>query len=118
MNDKLEKVLTDKSIDLYFRDELPLNPRGWACVSDVGCSRSRSGVTVPRRRRDGYHFAEVLHEVAHLEEWRETDVSPHKANEVKVCKRALAIAQEYGFSKLTLEHLENELVQVEEEGDR
>ncbi len=111
MNPRLARVLEDKGIDLYFRDEIVGRERrnGWVGVADVACSRTVGGVAVPRRRRDWYHFAEVLHEVAHLERWRWLGKSPTGDNEVAVCQLALDIAGEYGFSEDVLNYLRREL---------
>jgi hypothetical protein len=113
MNPKLEKVLREKRMFMCFSDETwPRKAKdGWSSVGDVACSRTLGFVSVPRRRRGAYHFAEVLHEVAHLELWRETGKSPAKQDDAKVCELALAIGRQYGFSKDTIRHLEDDLAE-------
>lgn len=107
---RLERLLEDKGITLWWAEERDRRPH-WVGVADVACSRQYNAVAVPRRRRDGYHFAEVLHEVAHLELWRWTGKSPTKQSDAEVCRLALDIAQEYGFSADTISHLERELTE-------
>lgn len=103
------ELLEDKNIDLWWADDFRGNGRGWARVSDVGCSRIEGAVSVPRRRISAYHWAEVIHEVAHLEMWRWTGRSPARHDEEKVCELAIAIATQYGFGGDTLDHLKSEL---------
>lgn len=117
MNPKLARVLTDHHITLFWADEVWPRPKkhGWSGVSDVAVSRTLDAVSVPRRRADGYHFAEVLHEVVHLEIWRKTGKSPARQDDAEVWRGALLLAKQYGFNQNTVEWCEHQL-QAEVEG--
>jgi len=104
----LYSVLDDKGFGLVWADERDRS-RHWTGVGDVAVSLRQWAVSVPRRRRDGYHVAEVLHEVAHLELWRWTGRRPLNQNELVVCQLAIDIAQTYGFGEPVLEWLYAEL---------
>lgn len=51
----------------------------------------------------------MLHEVAHLLIWRETNKRPLQQNELVVCQRALSIGNEFGFGPDTIGFLEAEI---------
>jgi hypothetical protein len=115
----LDELLKAEDVELWFTDELPATsaksgfPRGWVGVADVACNLQRHAVAVPRRKRDGNHFAEVLHEVAHLLIWEETGRTPTKQKDLEVCRRALKLGREYRFSAYTLKRLEDDLEREE-----
>lgn len=109
MHPRLALVLSDKDIELWWKDEVT-SEKGWSGVAGVACSLSWSAVAVPRRQRNAYHVAEVLHEVAHLELWRWKGKHPNRLkNDLEVCHLALCIAHEYGFSNEVVEHLEKDM---------
>lgn len=113
MRAQLDRVLSDKAIDLWWAYEAHGRPKreGWVGVADVGCSRTVGAVYVPRRRFSAYHVAEVLHEVAHLERWRWLAKSPSRDSDLAVCQLAVDIAMEYGFEEPVLEWLYKELAE-------
>lgn len=105
---KIDTMLEELNIGFIWADERDRG-RHWSSVSDVACSRMKRFVSVPRRRRNAYHFAEVVHEVAHLLTWTETGKSPARHDEVKVCERAIRLAEEHGLSEATIEWLRKDL---------
>lgn len=111
----IDKLLADKKVDLWFADELwtggGTRRAGWTGISDVSCSLQRGAVAVPRRRRGGHHFAEVIHEVVHLELWRATGKRPAKQDDAEVCRLALQLGEEYGFTAYTLECLRRDMAE-------
>lgn len=109
---KLDRLLDEKGIMLWWSDERDRR-KHWVGIPDVACSRQLRAVAVPRRRRSVRHFLEVLHEVAHLLIWEETGKSPTHQSDLEACRRALALAQEYGFSAETVELCRQELAEVE-----
>ena len=104
----IAQILDDKRIQFYWADERD-NGSHWVGVADVACSRKFGAVAVPRRRRSAYHWAEVLHEVAHLELWRWKGKSPLQQSDLVACQLALDIATVYGFGADTIEWLTDEL---------
>ncbi len=108
MRRQLEALLKRTEIELWWADERPLTS-DWVGVADVAVSRKRHAVAVPRRRREAYHYSEVLHEVAHLMLWERTGISPSKSDDIMVCRVALALAAEYKFEDSVVEHLSQEL---------
>ena len=83
--------------------------QGFAVVGDVGYSKAKGAISVPRRRVSAYHWAEVLHEVAHLEMWRWTNKSPACHDDLVACILAADIAKGYGFGPDTMEYLHQEI---------
>jgi len=94
----ISNLCTTHKVSLYWADELPTGGLGWVGVADVACNLEFSRVAVPRRRKGPQHNEEVLHEVAHLVVWRETNTPPGQHDERRVCWLALRWAREFGFS--------------------
>lgn len=112
MYDKLNQVLDDFGITLFYADEVSDRLRrgtGWVWISDVGSSRSESAIAIPRRKRSAYQVAEALHEIAHLQRWRWLNKSPAKDKDSSVCQLALDICHQYGFGEAVEEWLVREL---------
>jgi hypothetical protein len=115
-------MLETLGVDLWFSDELGAGGGkrrpGWHGVAEVFCSRRYVAVSVPRRRRTTQHFREVVHEVAHLLRWVQTDVPPARQNELTVCSDAILLAQYFRLGQDTVDALRDELVEEMEQRRR
>jgi hypothetical protein len=107
MEEATMAVLYRHRIGWVFADEMPRPiPRHYSTTPDTGCSLVHRCVFVPRRRRTAQHYAELLHEAAHLLCWEETGKRPAKHGEPMACTRALAEARMEGAPKTLIEVLE------------